>query len=387
MYLIFSGYFAAEGLIYPFWPTWLASLGFGASQIGLLIAAAYWPQVIAGVALTYVADWRIDQLRLATLLAALAGACALLFHLAEGLPLFIALSVLYGAFWTSVLPLTESYLLKRDKAALQNYGRVRAVGSLAFILTATLGGLLLGRFGQQLVPALVGLTMLLTALACLFLRRRSLRRPDSPLPGARRRPDLRGILRQRPLLLAIAAAGMIQLSHSLYFTTASLGWQTLGYSSFSVGAFWGLAVIAEISFFAVSNRILDRHPALQVMLFSSLCAALRWGLLAGSEHLAAILLGQCLHALSFAAYHAAVMRYIRDHAPESARVLTQGIYYSLAVALPMGLASPAAGWLYEGLPQWSYLIMALFALGGAVLVWLALQSARDASTSVFSRSV
>lgn len=39
MYLIFSGYFAAEGLIYPFWPTWLASLGFGASQIGLLIAA------------------------------------------------------------------------------------------------------------------------------------------------------------------------------------------------------------------------------------------------------------------------------------------------------------------------------------------------------------
>lgn len=180
---------------------------------------------------------------------------------------------------------------------------------------------------------------------------------------------------------------MIQLSHSLYFTTASLGWQALGYSSFSVGAFWGLAVIAEISFFAVSNRILDRHPALQVMLFSSLCAALRWGLLAGSEHFAAILLGQCLHALSFAAYHAAVMRYIRDHAPESARVLTQGIYYSLAVALPMGLASPAAGWLYEGLPQWSYLIMALFALGGAVLVWLALQSARDASTSVFSRSV
>ena len=48
---------------------------------------------------------------------------------------------------------------------------------------------------------------------------------------------------------------MIQLSHSLYFTTASLGWQALGYSSFSVGA-WGLAVVAEISFFAVSNRIL-----------------------------------------------------------------------------------------------------------------------------------
>lgn len=189
-----------------------------------MIAAAYWPQVIAGVALTYMANWRIDQLRLATLLTALADACALLFRLAKGLPLFITLNVLYGAFWTSVLPLTESYLLKRDKATLQNYGRIRAVGSLAFILTTTLGGLLLGRFGQQLVPALVGLTMLLTALACLFLRRHNLHHPDSPLPSAKRRPDLRGILRQRPLLLAIAAAGMIQLSHSLYFITASLGW-------------------------------------------------------------------------------------------------------------------------------------------------------------------
>ncbi len=387
MYLIFSGYFAAEGLIYPFWPTWLASLGFGASQIGLLIAAAYWPQVIAGVALTYVADWRIDQLRLATLLAALAGACALLFQLAEGLPLFIALSVLYGAFWTSVLPLTESYLLKRDKAALQNYGRVRAVGSLAFILHRDPG-----RPAARSVRPATGARPGRPDDAA---HRAGLPAPPSPQPAP---SGLAAAGRQAPsrpardppatpLLLAIAAAGMIQLSHSLYFTTASLGWQTLGYSSFSVGAFWGLAVIAEISFFAVSNRILDRHPALQVMLFSSLCAALRWGLLAGSEHLAAILLGQCLHALSFAAYHAAVMRYIRDHAPESARVLTQGIYYSLAVALPMGLASPAAGWLYEGLPQWSYLIMALFALGGAVLVWLALQSARDASTSVFSRSV
>ncbi|MGC3710907.1 MFS transporter, partial [Pseudomonas aeruginosa] len=78
--------------------------------------------------------------------------------------------------------------------------------------------------------------------------------------------------------------------------------------------------------------------------------ALRWGLLAGSEQLASILLGQCLHDLSFAAYHAAVMRFIRDHAPESARVLTQGNYYSLAVAQPMGLATPAAGRVYEGLP-------------------------------------
>ena len=80
MYLIFFGFFAAEGIIYPFWPTWLNSLGFSASQIGLLIAAVYWPQVMTGVLITYVADWRVDQLRLAAILGFSAALCTLLFY-------------------------------------------------------------------------------------------------------------------------------------------------------------------------------------------------------------------------------------------------------------------------------------------------------------------
>lgn len=38
-----------------------------------------------------------------------------------------------------------------------------------------------------------------------------------------------------------------------------------------------------------------------------------------------ILLGQCLHAFSFAAYHSAIMRFIRDQAPQDIQVFTQGI--------------------------------------------------------------
>jgi PPP family 3-phenylpropionic acid transporter len=389
MYLIFFGFFAAEGIIYPFWPTWLNSLGFSASQIGLLIAAVYWPQVVTGVLITYVADWRVDQLRLAAFLGFSAALCTLLFYF---MPVhlwgFVCLSILFGGLWMVVLPLSESYLLKRDKQALQNYGWVRAVGSSAFILTSTLGGLLFAQYSQSWVPVVIAVCMLLTALACLWLKRQVTLAHLQPPERATKRPDWKALFAQKGLLIAIAAASFIQLSHTLYFSTASIGWGVKGYSSTAIGVFWSVAVIAEITYFAFSNKVLSFCSPLSIVMFSSVCAAARWALFSDSDAVPVILLGQCLHALSFAAYHSAIMRCIRDHAPPDIQVFTQGVYYSLAVALPMGLATPFAGYLYETQPQWSWYVMALFALMGTVLAFIAhqkMRSATDDTTNVYSR--
>lgn len=389
MYLIFFGFFAAEGIIYPFWPTWLDSLGFSASEIGLLIAAAYWPQVVTGVLITYVADWRVDQLRLAAVLSVTAALCTLLFYfIPPHLWMFVCLSVLFGGVWMVVLPLSESYLLKRDKLALQNYGWVRAVGSSAFILTSTLGGFLFAQYSQSWVPLVIAASMLLTAVACLRLKHQVARAHLAPPGPARKRPEWRALLAHKSLLIAIAAASFIQLSHTLYFSTASIGWGGKGFSSSAIGMFWAVAVIAEITWFALSNKVLAFCAPLSLVMFSSVCAALRWALFSNSDAVSLILLGQCLHALSFAAYHAAIMRFIRDQAPPDIQVFTQGVYYSLAVALPMGLATPFAGYLYETQPQWSYYVMALFALVATVLAFIAHQKMRSAthgSTNVYSR--
>ncbi|WP_263140331.1 MFS transporter [Pseudomonas sp. RIT-PI-AD] len=389
MYLIFFGFFAAEGIIYPFWPTWLDSLGFSTSQIGLLIAAAYWPQVVSGVLITYVADWRVDQIRLAAILGFSAAACTLLFYfLPAHLYAFVAVSILFGGLWMVVLPLSESYLLKRDQQALQNYGWVRAVGSSAFILMSTLGGMLFTRYGQSWVPIVIAASMVFTALGCLWLRRRIADEPAPPATRAIKRPDWTRLFENSSLLLAIAAASFIQLSHTLYFSTASINWGVKGYSSTAVGIFWSVAVLAEITYFAFSNKILARCSPLPLVMFSSACAAVRWAFLSNGEATSLIVLGQCMHALSFAAYHSAIMRFIRDHAPQDIQVFTQGVYYSLAVALPMGLATPFAGYLYETMPAGSYYVMALFALVGSLLALIAYQKMRSSnhdSTNIYGR--
>ncbi|MFC7369362.1 MFS transporter [Vreelandella zhaodongensis] len=373
MYLVYLFYFAAEGILYPFWPIWLKSIGYSHGEIGVLLGAAYWPQIFVGLSLAYLADWRFCQLRLASIAALLSTLCIALFYLPHNSYLYLALAALYGGMWNSVLPLSETYLLAKERKKEIDYGRVRAVGSLSFIVLSICGGGLLTLFGQNIVPSLVATCMALTALSCSFLSKTHPNKIVTPEAEIRKHhpPDWRKLRHHPALLLCFCSAGLIQLSHCLYFVTASNYWLQLGYSSTWVGIFWAVAVIAEIIYFALSGGVLRKVSPLTVIMLSGLFAALRWALALFESSLVLILFGQLLHALSFGAYHSAVMRYIRDYAPSSLHTLTQGLYYSVAVALPMGLMIPIVGWLFDNIAIHAYYLMVAFALSGALTAYLA----------------
>jgi PPP family 3-phenylpropionic acid transporter len=371
MYLVYLCYFAVDGIIHPFWPAWLKSLGYGNGQVGLLLAATYWPQVLVGLVLTYLADWRFGPLKLAAVAALLSSLCVFLFSLPPSIPLYLLLGMLYGGLWATVLPLSETFLLMQDKASNHDYGRVRAAGSLAFIAMSLAGGAMIDFSGLSIVPWAVASLMLLTALPCLLLARRVARQETRRHSQGTPYPDWRRLWGQTALLLGLAAAGFIQLSHCLYFATASNVWSQQGYSPTWIGAFWSLAVLAEIAFFARSSGMLNRLEPLTIIALSGLCAALRWSLALFDGGTASILFGQLLHALSFAAYHAALMRHIRDRAPEDVRALVQGLYYAFAVALPMGAVTPLACLLLDATPERANMLMIVFALMGAAIAAIA----------------
>lgn len=389
MYLVYLFYFAAEGILYPFWPTWLKSLGYSNGEVGVLLAAAYWPQILVGLALAYLADWRFCQLRLASIAALFSTFCISLFYISDNDFLYIVLAALYGGMWTAVLPLSETFLLAKERVKEVDYGKVRAIGSLSFIVLSICGGGLLTLFGQKVVPSLVATCMALTALACYILSKEKSKELSTAEAESQKlyRPDWRQLRHHPTLLLCLGAAGLIQLSHCLYFVTASNHWLQQGYSSTWVGLFWAVAVIAEIIYFGLSGGVLRKVSPLTVIVLSGLFAALRWALALLESSLILILLGQLLHALSFGAYHSAVMRYIRDYAPSSLRTLTQGVYYSVAVALPMGMMIPVAGWLFDNINIHAYYLMVAFALSGAITAYLAIQltGERHGKKKIFSR--
>jgi MFS transporter, PPP family, 3-phenylpropionic acid transporter len=93
----------------------------------------------------------------------------------------------------------------------------------------------------------------------------------------------------------------------------------------------------------------------------------RWALSALSIELAFLVAAQALHAASFGAVHLAAMHYLRDHTPPELHASAQGFYAAIGTALPFGLLTPLAGWLYGVAGGGAFWAMAALALAGTML--------------------
>jgi MFS transporter, PPP family, 3-phenylpropionic acid transporter len=357
--LFYGASFAAIGISLPYWPVWLAAQGLSAAQIGLLLAASFWPRVVTSVLIPYAADRRDAHRQLMVGLAAITVVAVALFAAAGPFWTFLLLSMVVGASGAAILPVGEAMVLQEVKAQGISYGRVRLWGSLAFMLTAIGGGLWIERTGPGIVLGLMVGTALLNLIACLRLPEyRAGARPTAP-------PRLDRLLRQPALLAFVLAAGLIQVSHAVYYGFASLYWQAQGYSETVIGSLWAEGVLAEIFLFAAAGALLRRLEPVRLLALAGGVAVVRWALSALATDLPVLIFAQALHAMSFGATHLAAMHYLRDQVPAELQASAQGFYAAIGNALLFGLITPVAGWLYAGSGGHAFWPMAALALAGS----------------------
>lgn len=363
--LIYILFFAVEGILYALWPVWLKTIGFSVSEIGLLIAAAFWPQAISGFILGNLSDWKYNPAIIASFLALLSSICIIFSLISSSLSSYVFLSIIYGAAWTSVLPISESALITSETQGKVDYGVTRSLGSIAFIVSSVLAGFLVVGFSYRIVPKFIALFMFVTFMACIGLAFSN--KKIAQTNNKKSRMNIQHLMNKK-FFIIVFSCGLIQLSHALYFSNISVWWSNKGYSAFLISIFWGVSVIAEACFFAISPKVLKFLTVERVIAISAFFASVRWLLFPVIHTIEAIIFWQCLHALSFAAYHSALMRFLRDHVPEQLRGTALGFYYSFAVALPMGCMMPVSAYLFENFGSAAYFLMALISMAGAFLV-------------------
>ncbi len=103
--------------------------------------------------------------------------------------------------------------------------------------------------------------------------------------------------------LFLLAAGLAQASHGMMYSFSSMHWQSLGFSSLVIGLMWTVAVLAEVTLLAFSNRVVERFGPGTIFLAGISGGALRWLLLAFVQSLPVLMVLQTLHAASFALTH------------------------------------------------------------------------------------
>ena len=357
----YAAYFAAVGIHLPFWPVWLDWRGLTATEIGYVLAAAFWPRIVTSLLIPSVSDRLGERRRPMILLTAVTFAGLLLFALAHDFWPLLLLSVLTGASWAAILPLGEALALGEAKRRDLNYGRIRLWGSIAFILAAIGVGEWLEHAGPPIVLWSMAATLAWLLVQCILLpATRSAERPAA-------HADLRRLVRKPEFLVFVAAAGLVQVSHALYYGFATLHWRAAGHGELVIGLLWAEGVVAEIVLFACAPTLLRWYDPLRLLTLAAALTVARWALMALSADLAVLVPAQALHAASFGAVHLAAMHYLRDRSPGELHASAQGFYAAIGSALPFGLLTPVAGWLYGTTGGGAFWAMAVVALLGTSL--------------------
>ena len=367
-YLLF---FAILGLVVPYLGLFLSGRGFNGEQIGLVLALFMATRVISPNLWAWLADRLGQRARIVRAGALLSLLCFLPLLLSQGALVTVVALVAFSFFWTAILPQLEAITLALLGDERAQYARMRAWGSVGFILTSPAAGTLLGWWGSEaLVP--MGLALLLGLLATT-----SGVRDLADNSSDERLASEAGGFRQPRLWLLLLSMLLLQISHGPYNGFYVLYLLEHGRSSGMAGALVGLGVVAEIVLFLYSARLLARYPLVKLLLLAYGLSVVRWlGIAATPDQLPLLALWQLLHAASFALAHAVAIQLVHAHFVPANRSRGQAFYLSFCYGLGGVFGSLYTGWLWhDGAGgQLSFLIAAAVAGGALLLGWRLLRA-------------
>ncbi len=280
----------------PFFPLYLAALHYTPVAIAILVSVLSLARIVAPplVAMWLEAWPRCYNLpAILMLLAALA--MTLLFIWPSSFYTVLLLLAVFAFVWAGILAPVDSFTARLgERIGNGFYAHIRLWGSIGFILTSIIAGELFSSDVLMLLPLVVALLMLLMGADSSQLF-------SSPVPQTSTASDQQ--LWPPALRRLMLAAFFMQCSHGAYYTFYSLHLQQLGFTHQAVGVMWTLGVVAEVLLMANFGRFPKRVSLALAMQLCFALTVLRWLGIAWSEAWWSLVLWQCLHAVSFAAFH------------------------------------------------------------------------------------
>ncbi|WP_233575570.1 MFS transporter [Noviherbaspirillum saxi] len=358
----FFAYYGYVGVFSPYASLYFSEKGLSAAQIGILMSLMQVMRIFGPNLWGWVADrhqQRVTVLRITAIAAATAFIG--IFIGQTFAQLFLAM-VAVNLFTSAQGPLSEALMLSEMRGDLTHYGRLRLWGSVGFILSVTIAGPFLDRYGIGLLPWLA-LGLLLMVLAA-SLKMEETAHPDD----AKETPSVMALLRKREVLAFFVSTFLMIAAHASLYVFYSLYLAQIGYSNTVIGLMWSLGVVVEIIFFFYQAPLFRRFGVRRLMIASLLIAVVRFLMIGfGAESLVLLLIAQVLHAATFGVHHSASVVTMQRWFAGPLQASGQALYTSISY----GLGGTLGGLILTGL--WDtfgshavYLVAAIFSLGGAV---------------------
>ncbi len=365
--LLYACLFFELGVSLPFFPLWLQAQSLESDAIGVILAAPLLIRVVANPAVGALADRSGRIVMALTLCAMLVAAGTGLLTVARGFwPIFlvvIAIALAQGPLIALADAVTLGRLAGTPRSELA-YGRIRLWGSLGFAAANLAAGWSLEWFSTDAIVALLLVSTILTAVAAASCMTAAPNRPRDGLQSA--------VWPARPLLLVgtIAGATLVQASHAAFYGFGTLHWQAAGTSGAAMGGLWALGILSEVAVFScLGYRMNGAASAAGLLVVAAATAILRWAAMSWDPGLAALICLQLTQGLTFAATHLASIFLVARLAPGRMQARAQA-WLAGGWAGVMAVLTTLSGRLYESWGEQIYLVMAVVAAIGLLLLLL-----------------
>jgi MFS transporter, PPP family, 3-phenylpropionic acid transporter len=374
--LLYAALYCSFGLSSPFLPEFLAIRGVEPQWLGLLLGAGTAVRLISAPLAGRLADiYGIFRLELG-LFAISAAVASLLYLPTHSFWLLVAVNLAQAALLAPLAPLSDALALSWSSFARQaqpqtfEYGWVRGAGSAAFVTGALGAGQIASAWGLPSLLVLSAVGLFATALSTRFapdLQREHLQTGRTPELVEQ---DWGTLLRQPAFVRMALAAALVLGSHAMHDAFAIIRWNDAGISPAVSSVLWSESVAAEVLVFVLLGPwLLDVLGTTAALALGAIAAAVRWGVLAQTVHVAALATIEPLHGLSFALFHLACMRIIAKTIPRGLAGTAQAFYGTVAIGGTTALLTMASGWLFSRSGAYGFWGMASLCCAALPIIW------------------
>ena len=349
-------YFSIIGVYIIFLPKVLSTIGYSATEIGIIFATA--PMIRFLLPFAFIKGLKLN---------AKAFNIALLFMLSSSISFYftrdsfinlLLSNIGMGIGLSLILPYIEVIAL--EEVGKQRYGKIRLFGSIGFILVA----LVLVKYLNSADIAFIFLMTLafFTSIFAFTIVKKAhnikTKQENSPTNDI-------NLLKDWQLWLGLT---LMQVSFGAFYNFFTIYETDFGVSLDMTIYLWSFGVLAEIIMLYFQGKLLNKN-LLVILQISILLTAIRWFLVfLYPQNLAIMFFTQAIHAFSFALFHSTAIIYLFGLYKH--RSLAQQFFLGITYGFGGFLGALIAGYIYEVLPTYLFLSSSFLAMGSFVFIYL-----------------
>ncbi|WP_462410120.1 MFS transporter [Neobacillus sp. Marseille-QA0830] len=363
----FFTFYMTWGIFLPYWTGWMVDTkGISISQVSLIMSLGL---VARGLSTLFAYPYLSGKFSSKALLNGMAIATLIttLFyipvHSFNGL---LGVTLLLHIIYPTLMPALDSAagVLVQSKQ-LKHYGKSRSWGSLGFVVAGMILTVFTGKLGDDVI--LWALLLGIVVFVCLGFLRAPLVLSEKPQKQQTEKPSMLKLFRIKHFGMVLVIVILLQSAHASYYNYGYLFLQDINAPKYLIGVILNIAVLAEIIFFSVADRMFQRFSAGSLLTLAALGSTVRWILVFAFPNVMVFCIAQILHSFSFAMGHYAFMKYLIKNIPHEQIPIAQGLYSALALSWGTAVFTIFGGYLFEIEPRYAFIGMAACSIPSMLL--------------------